>query len=49
VSSYGYLRVGSVEISSHRNGVDNELFALFRDDMLDIKPAMASEYYVACP
>ena len=45
MSSYGYLRVGSVEISSHRNGVDNELFALFRDDMLDIKPAMASEYY----
>jgi hypothetical protein len=45
VSSYGYLRVGSLIVSHLRNGVSNELMALFRDDMLDIRHARASEYY----
>lgn len=45
MSSCGYLKVGSFRVTSHRDGVDNELLALFRDDMLHIESAMASEYY----
>jgi hypothetical protein len=45
MSSYGYLRVGSLIVSHLRNGVSDELMILFRDDMLDIRHARASEYY----
>lgn len=47
VSSYAYLRVGSLIVSHLRNGVSDELMTLFRDDMLDIRHARASEYYSA--
>jgi hypothetical protein len=45
MSSYGYLRVGSLIVSHLRNDVGDELMTLFRDDMLDIRRARASEYY----
>ena len=45
MSSYGYLRVGSLTVSHLRNGVSDELMILFRDNMLDIRHARASEYY----
>jgi len=47
VSSYGYLRVGSLIVSHLRNDVDDELMTLFRDDMLVVRHARASEYYTA--
>ena len=47
VSSYGYLRVGSLIVSHLRNDVGDELMTLFRDDMLGIRHAWASEYYTA--
>ena len=47
MSSYGYLRVGSLIVSHLRNDVDDELMTLFRDDMLDVRQAWASEYYTA--
>lgn len=45
MSSYGYLRVGSLVLSHLRNGVDNELLAVFRDDMLTVTPTTAHQYY----
>ena len=45
MSSYAYLRVGSLIVSYLRNDVGDELMTLFRDDMLDIRRARASEYY----
>jgi hypothetical protein len=45
VSDYGYLRVGSLIVRHLRNGVSDELMILFRDDMLDIRHARASDYY----
>ena len=47
MSSYAYLRVGSLVVSDLRNDVGDELMTLFRDDMLDIRRARASEYYTA--
>ena len=47
MSSYGCLRVGSLVISSLRNSVDDELLALFRDDMLEIIKSTANQYYTA--
>ena len=44
---YGYLRVGPLIVSHLRNGVHDELMTLFRDNMLDIRRAWASEYYTA--
>lgn len=45
MSSYGSLRVGPLLVSSLRNGVGNELLAVFRDDMLSVKRVPADEYY----
>lgn len=45
MSSYGFLRVGSLIVSELRNGVENELMAVFRDDMLHITRCTASQYY----
>jgi len=45
VSSYGFLRVGTLKIASYRNTADDELLALFRDDMLQVGSTMASDYY----
>jgi len=39
--------VGSLVVSSLRNGVDNELLAVFRDDMLNVRYVHAREYYSA--
>jgi hypothetical protein len=47
VSSYAYLRVGSLIVSYLRNDVGDELMTLFRDDMLDIRRTRATEYYTA--
>lgn len=47
MSSYGYLRVGSLVVRSLRNSVDDELLALFRDDMLEIINSTANQYYTA--
>ena len=40
VSSYGYLRVGSLIVSHLQNDVGDELMTLFRDDMLGIRHAL---------
>ena len=45
VSSYGYLRAGSLVIAHLRNAVDEQLMLLFRDDMLDVRRVLASQYY----
>jgi hypothetical protein len=45
VSSYGSLRVGDVVVSRLRNGVENELLAIFRDDMLSSRRVPVREYY----
>lgn len=45
MSSYGQLRVGDVLVSSLRNGVSQELLAVFRDEMLHRRLVTADEYY----
>lgn len=45
MSSFGYLRVGWLVLSHLRNGVEDELMALFRDDMLSVTPSKAGQYY----
>lgn len=45
MSSYGTLRVGSLVVCRPRNGVDVELLAVFRDDMLAVTPITARQYY----
>lgn len=45
MSSYGSLRVGSLVVSKLRNGVGNELLAVFRDDMLTVSRVSAAQYF----
>lgn len=45
MSSYGKLQVGWFELGNLRNGVENELLAAFRDDMLVRRKVRLREYY----
>jgi hypothetical protein len=45
MSSYGDLWVGPVLVSSLRNGVGNELMAVFRDDMMHREWIAGEQYY----
>lgn len=46
MSSYGSLLVGEVIVSSLRNGVGDDLLAVFRDDMLKVRRVSEYQYYV---
>jgi hypothetical protein len=46
MSSYGILRVGSIVVSQFRDGVGNELMAVFRDDMLCVSRCSIREYEI---
>jgi hypothetical protein len=45
VGSYGKLSVGTLVVSRLRDGIDHELLAAFRDDMLVKHQVPWSEYY----
>ncbi|WP_140416548.1 hypothetical protein, partial [Arthrobacter globiformis] len=44
IGRYGSLSVGSLEISSLRDGISNDLFTVFRDEMISTMNVPASEY-----
>jgi hypothetical protein len=45
VGSYGTLSVGTLVVSRLRDGIDHELLAAFRDDMLVKHQVSSNEYY----
>jgi hypothetical protein len=45
MSSLGSLRVGDMIVSRLRDGIQNELLAVFRDDMFNVRRALAFEHY----